>query len=604
MAVKQGPAGCSRGGCADEGKLAVSMFGGLSVTIDAAPVTGLTHRKADHLLAYLVLEGGRRVHCSTLAATFWPATESMDSLHHGFGALRHALGNHGPRVKIAGGVAAFDLNGAHSDVTAFDAAIAASTPDSLKVAVALYSGPLLRGWQERWVTAHRERRRKQYIDAVRTLAATARAAEDFASAADWSRRLTAAAPGDEQAWALLMETLVLAGERTAAIDAFELCRTQLGSRYGISPPEAMVQMERSIRVGSPSGAGVRSGAPPATAAQAASAGGAVPAGAAVYIHRPQDDRLAEAMRRHESIILIRGPRHSGKSSLLARGMADARAHCSRAVHLDIATLTEAEVAGMEELCAALAGRLSMALDLDEDPRELWRSHLGPGANLERYVTRRVLSADDAPLALALDGADRLLGMPYSDEFFSLLRVWHEKRAFEPDRPWDRLTVVLVCATEPHLYISDLNRSPFNVGARVEMTDFTAAEVAELAERIGLAGLDEAEMQECWTALGGHPYLTARAFSDMAAHHLGWPEYTRMVRSDFGPFSDLLQSLRQSIEADPELTEAVACLKRDGACSERGFFRLRSAGVLAGETRSNARWRCGLYAERLSPIGTG
>jgi hypothetical protein len=314
--------------------------------------------------------------------------------------------------------------------------------------------------------------------------------------------------------------------------------------------------------------------------------------------------LTEALQRRESIILIRGPRHSGKSSLLARGMAGARAGGARAVYLDVSTLSEDEVGGMEELCAALAGRLAMALDLDESPQELWRSHLGPGANLERYMVKRVLSTDDAPLAWALDGADRLLGLRYSDEFFSLLRLWHEKRAFEPDRPWDRLTIAIVCATEPHLYISDLNRSPFNVGARVDMTDFAPDEVAELARRYGLVRLDIAALQGCHTLLGGHPYLTARAFRDMSALGFGWPEYAGSVRSDFGPFGDLIQGLRQSIEAYPELTQAVACLTRGAECSERGFFRLRSAGVLAGETRAAARWRCGLYAERLSGIGTG
>ncbi len=604
MAMRKGPAGSSPADPTAGGTLDIALFGGLAVLTDGAPAAGLTSRKADRLLAYLTLEAGRRVQCSALASTFWPATESMDSVHHGIGALRRALGPHGDRIHLAGGYATIDLAGARADVAEFDAAIARNDPASLKVAAELYRGPLLHGWQERWVTSHRERRRKQYIDALKALAVAARASHDLRAAADWARRLAFAAPGDEHAWELLMETLVMAGERTAALEAFEQCRAHLSARHRITPPDAMVQWRQSILLAAPATQATAQATAGQPVAQAPRSGGALPSGEGHYIVRPQDALLAEALQRRESIILIRGPRHSGKSSLLARGMAEARAGGARGVYLDVSTLSEDEVSGMDELCAALAGRLAMALDVDESPQEVWRSHLGPGANLERYLLKRVLSTDDAPLAWALDGADRLLGLRYSDEFFSLLRLWHEKRAFEPDRPWDRLTVAIVCATEPHLYISDLNRSPFNVGARVDMMDFSPDEVGELAARYGLSRLDAADLHECHGLLGGHPYLTARAFRDMAAQGLGWAECAGWVRSEFGPFGDLVQGLRQSIEADPELAEAVACLKRGSECPERGFFRLRSAGILAGETRTAARWRCGLYAERLSPTMTG
>ena len=49
------------------------------------------------------------------------------------------------------------------------------------------------------------------------------------------------------------------------------------------------------------------------------------------------------------------------------------------------------------------------------------------------------------------------------------------------------------ATEVHLFIRDLNQSPFNVGTRVALEDFTRPQVARLAELVG-----------------GHPCLTRRA----------------------------------------------------------------------------------------------
>ena len=43
-------------------------------------------------------------------------------------------------------------------------------------------------------------------------------------------------------------------------------------------------------------------------------------------------------------------------------------------------------------------------------------------------------------------------------------------------------MAIVHATEPHLFIQDLNQSPFNVGTKIFLEDFTADQVAELNRR--------------------------------------------------------------------------------------------------------------------------
>ena len=53
-------------------------------------------------------------------------------------------------------------------------------------------------------------------------------------------------------------------------------------------------------------------------------GGAVPPGSPFYTERPTDAEFMQAMKAGESIILIKGPRQMGKTSLLARGLQQAR----------------------------------------------------------------------------------------------------------------------------------------------------------------------------------------------------------------------------------------------------------------------------------------
>ena len=56
-----------------------------------------------------------------------------------------------------------------------------------------------------------------------------------------------------------------------------------------------------------------------------SEGGAVPLGSKFYIVRRADEELRTAIARRESIVLIKGARQVGKTSLLARGLEHARA---------------------------------------------------------------------------------------------------------------------------------------------------------------------------------------------------------------------------------------------------------------------------------------
>src|SRR5205823_8759257 len=87
---------------------------------------------------------------------------------------------------------------------------------------------------------------------------------------------------------------------------------------------------------------------------------------------------------------------------------------------------------------------------------------------------------------------------------------------DPEGPWSRLTLVIAYATEAHLFIADVNQSPFNVGTRVTLEDFTLEEVADLNDRCGAPLRDSGEVQRFYHLVGGHPYLVRRGLHAMAS----------------------------------------------------------------------------------------
>src|SRR5205823_12280050 len=102
--------------------------------------------------------------------------------------------------------------------------------------------------------------------------------------------------------------------------------------------------------------------------------------------------------------------------------------------------------------------------------------------------------------------DRLVSYDFASEVCGLFRAWHDERALRPHAPWRQLSLAIAYATEAHLFISDLHQSPFNVGTRLELEDFTQEQVGELNRRYGSPLGNDDAVQRFFQLLGGHPYL--------------------------------------------------------------------------------------------------
>jgi DNA-binding SARP family transcriptional activator len=330
------------------------------------------------------------------------------------------------------------------------------------------------------------------------------------------------------------------------------------------------------------------------------AAGAVPLGSSYYLIRPVDAELHAAIARHDSTVLVKGARQMGKTSLLARGLQGAREAGDRVVVTDFRRLGAARLVSLEPLYVTLGGWLADQLGLEVFLDATWSSRLDPGGNFERYLRREVLGKSPRPLVWGMDEVDALSVYPFGAEVFALFRSFHGARSLDPDGPWDRLTLAMTYATEPHLLIQDIHCSPFNVGTRVTLDDFCLKEVAELNERYGRPLQDDEEVERYAHLLGGQPYLVHRGLQQMAKEGLDLAAFEAKADREEGLFGDHLKRLLVQLVGAPEFCEEVAAVLRGDSCrSTAHFFHLRSAGVLAGSSAREARLRSPLYARYLS-----
>lgn len=313
----------------------------------------------------------------------------------------------------------------------------------------------------------------------------------------------------------------------------------------------------------------------------------------LYVERSVDALALETIRRQGVTITIKGPRQMGKSSLLIRTMAAAGQAGKRVAFLDFQLFDKMALTDSDRFFRQFCAWLTDELELPDRVEEFWSLPLGNSQRCTRYLQRYLLKEVGSPLVLAMDEVESVFDAEFRSDFFSMLRSWHNNRATTPI--WKQLDLTLVTSTEPYQLIENLNQSPFNVGQVIELTDFSAQQVANLNQQHGSL-LNSQQEQQVMELLGGHPYLVRRALYLVASGQLMAAELFAAAVDDRGPFGDHLRYHLFRLNDKPDLIQGMLQVIRNQTCpNERIFFRLRGAGLVRRE-RQTVLPRCQLYAE--------
>jgi serine/threonine protein kinase len=328
-------------------------------------------------------------------------------------------------------------------------------------------------------------------------------------------------------------------------------------------------------------------------------GGALPLDSKFYIVRPTDQEFYSAVARNDSIVLLKGARQMGKTSLMARGLQQARKAGARVVLTDFQKLNSAHLQSVDTLFLCLAQAIAEQLDLDVIPEDSWNARRGPSMNFERFLRREILGKINGRLVWGMDEVDRLFACDFGSEVFGLFRSWHNERSLDPSGPWQNLSLAIAYASEAHLFITDMNQSPFNVGTRLVLADFTVDQVRQLNQRYGCPLRDDDELERFFSLLGGQPFLTQRGLHQMADRGLPFIEFAAGAARDEGPYGDHLRRIFVSLNQDPAMCEIVrGVICGQHSSSTDTFYRLRSSGIMAGESAREMKLRCQLYEQYL------
>lgn len=243
-------------------------------------------------------------------------------------------------------------------------------------------------------------------------------------------------------------------------------------------------------------------------------GGTLPTTAPSYVTRKADEDLYNGLSQGEFCYVLTS-RQMGKSSLMTRTAVRLRQEGTAVVVLDLTAIGTSVT--QEQWYYGLLDRMGTQLKLEKELDEFWQAHMQLGP-LQRWTSAMrdvVLVRRPDRIVIFVDEIDQVRSLPFStDDFFAAIRECHNRRTQDPE--FSRLTFCLLGVATPADLIQDPHTTPFNIGRRIELTDFTVHEAGPLAQgldREPQAGAQLLEQVLYWT--NGHPYLTQRLCQTLA-----------------------------------------------------------------------------------------
>lgn len=324
--------------------------------------------------------------------------------------------------------------------------------------------------------------------------------------------------------------------------------------------------------------------------------GQVPLDSPFYIVRPLVEASCyQTIGQSGSLVRIKAPRRLGKSSLMARLLQYGAQQNYRTVFLSFQLAERQLFQDLDRFLRWFSASVGLGMGLLNNLEDYWDELFGSKISCKIYFEEYLLAQQSQPLLLALDDVDRLFEYPeLADEFFGLLRTWHEQAKNQP--VWQQLRLIVAHSTEVYIPLN-VNKSPFNVGLPIELLPFTLDQVAELATRYNLSN-SQSIAAELMAIANGQPYLIQLALYQLYRNNISLSDLVATAATSNGIYGEHLRRQWWTLEQNPQLSFAFSEVLQQEMPKELELYlavKLESLGLIKLQG-NKATPTCALYRD--------
>lgn len=307
----------------------------------------------------------------------------------------------------------------------------------------------------------------------------------------------------------------------------------------------------------------------------------------LYVTRQADTQLREIINDMGRPGYVLVSRQMGKTNLLLNAKREHDSPDDCFSYLDVSNtfsdlrsffrnIVDTTVMSKDSLCDALLTKIA-------DSRESTNS-LQPHKEHELEL-KKILEVLTGKLVICLDEIDALTSVDYSDNVFSLIRsIYFSGRTNFPS--FKRLTYVLSGVADPSELIKNKAISPFNIGEKIYLDDFSISETRSFISQCGLDFSEEiVDRIYYWTS--GNPRVTWDLCSAIESYCeknslTGSDSIDSQVQSLYLTAFDLppFDHIRTRVQVDKELRNAVISMHygKSNSLSDKIKDKLYLSGI--------------------------
>lgn len=227
----------------------------------------------------------------------------------------------------------------------------------------------------------------------------------------------------------------------------------------------------------------------------------------LYVERKADQQLhniIEAMQRPGYVLVSR---QMGKTNLLLRAKRKWENSSDIYVYIDMSNIYETEKECFQSLIdTAIDTHEEILGSLRERILDRRRTNITKSAvQAHNEELRMLLDRIEGKLVFILDEIDSLTRTSFSDNIFSQIRSVYFNRINYP--VLEKLTYVLSGVVEPTEIIRNPKISPFNIGEKILLDDFSYEEYKSFIGQAGLEKFGDETLDRIYFWTGGNPRMT-------------------------------------------------------------------------------------------------